>query len=37
MEAARNITTHPVEQSFFLSEILGARVMLNKKKIGKRV
>jgi CBS domain-containing protein len=35
MEAARNIPTHPVEESFFLSEILGARVFLNKKKIGK--
>jgi len=35
MEAARNIPTNPIEQSFFLSEILGARVMLNKKKVGK--
>jgi CBS domain-containing protein len=35
MEAARNIPTNPIEQSFFLSEILGARVLLNKKKVGK--
>jgi len=35
MEAARNIPINPIEQSFFLSEILGARVMLDKKKVGK--
>ncbi len=35
MEASRNVTTHPVEQAFFLSEVLGARVMLNKKRVGK--
>ena len=35
MEAARNVPTNPIEQSFFLSEILGARVMLDKKKVGK--
>jgi magnesium transporter len=35
MEAARNTTTRPVEQSFFLSEIIGVKVLLNKKKVGK--
>jgi CBS domain-containing protein len=35
MEAGRNIPTNPIEQSFFLSEILGARVVQDKKKVGK--